>query len=223
MDNENGENIIDHDPNLKCLYFDGEYSPRGSLENILSQNPQIQSIELHNIKSELLKKVNSLLPNLNELSLSSVMLRNHVIRFENVLTFSMKWISLPKNLQFPKLQNLNIEVSPKYFEAWRNFLKNHNHVTRFDLKYHDLIDVRFDKLVAELPNVVEMSVKRMRGGVIHPDSIIKLLANQKLKQFDFDVGNTAARDVIRKKFEQIETEWDISNINEGLSFKRKEQ
>lgn len=181
-------------------------------------------IELHKTKPELLKTVNSLLPNLENLTISSIVLKNHEISFENVTTFTMKsTVSSPKNLHFPKLQNLVIEVEPKHFEAWRNFMKKHNHVTRLNLKYYDLIDEQFDKLVAELSNIVEMSVERMRGGVIDPDNIIKLLGHKKLMQFEFDFGNTAARDVLRNRFEKVETEWDVIYTHEGLSFRRKGQ
>lgn len=217
-----------HIPQLKHIYAHGEYftymsTSMSSLERIVMANPQINSIALYKTRAQFLQIVSAFLPDLQNLTLWYFDIENANISFNNVTTFSVESsFYAPKNLHFPKLINFNIEFKASNFDELRIFLMQHNHLTRFHLRTVDLNDQLFEGITRELPNMTELMLRRLSGGSVSIECVIRLLENhQKLQQFDLCVKHVADLDVLQEMIEMYDILWNTDIVNDCLSIQRK--
>lgn len=199
-----------------------------NFDNVIKKNAQLKSVEMNfspRIPTDYIVSVNSLLLNLESLTLWEFEFIDHDIYFENVTTFAVKSAySSPTNLHFPRLQSLFVKLDRDLFAEWLDFLKEHNHLTRLQLKEFDLNDDKFEQIVNEVPNLSQMSVWPKGGHIgnerISTDAIRKLLENHpNLMEFELFLKVPHA-ETIRTEFECVEMEWNIENREQSLLFQR---
>lgn len=221
-------------PNLRHMYMRGSYfqnaifKSRRSFGNLITRNPQIKSISLYYTPPEYIKTLNLLLPNLQNLSISHIHLNDDEIHFQNVTSFIVEpLLNSPQTLHFPRLQSLYMTYELAHRAPWLDFLKEHNHLSRFHMKYVHLNDETLREFVAQLPNLLELTIwlknETLNGNSLVPSAecIENLLANQwKLKKFHLISDDGFDRNALRKKLERVEAEWFIKDVFGGLLFLR---
>lgn len=196
--------------------------------SMIEKNPQIRHIELDKIEPELLKNLSLLLPNLETLALPTFELEGESVCFENVTKFTTQ--SSPKNLHFPKLQYLSVELESRHFTAWMSFLKEHKNVTHFRLRCFDLNDGQINRLIGELPHLTKLSIQRV-DDEISADGLLNLLkSHNTLSQIEIvlqpprnDERIKLALEEVAKITDKISKEWDIKNLVDRILFQRKMQ
>lgn len=202
----NNEFINYHFPQLEQAHLyvlDIDY-----VDEFLDLNPQIKTIELAEATPVTLRKLAMKFPQLEELTIEStgaISDDEEKIHFNNVTTFTMNYAykNTAKHLHFPALQQFNIDFNGDESNDWIDFVKNHKHLTRFNLKYSYLLDnSTFTALTAELPNLVEMSVihtKRV-GDLISANVIVEFLEKTEyLVKFVTNACSAEDRSVIQEK------------------------
>lgn len=212
-------NYIDcHLPYLEHLYLDVNYCD--IIADLLTKNSQVRSIEVIPATSQYLQNLNAKLPNLQQLAVWDFEMTHKKIQFENVKKFIAKSsLNPPKNIQFPKLQELHINFGACHFKEWNNFLKNHNNLSHLQLMYWDLDDKKFESLTDNLSNLVEMTILRFKGNFIGIHSILRFLhKHERLLKFNLDDAcEKETYEVIRERFEY---KWEIRNFRKGLSLEQ---
>lgn len=198
------------------------FNSYGKFESLIAKNKQIRSIALCNTPSAYIRMVNSLLPNLENITLWHFQLKKPV-RFENVTTFKVHASdSSPRKLQFPKLQNIYIMFKPSLLDEWQFFLNEHKQLTKFHWKnVDDMDDAVFHQLTHVLTNLIEMAVQ-LTSGMISAGYIKEFLdTHRKLMEFHLILSNVSEREILRSELNVIQIGWNIENIRGGLSFRRK--
>lgn len=199
---------------LEHLCLDVPYCT--TIDDLLQINPHVKSVELAQATPQFMQNVNTKLPNLENLAIWDIELSQEMIQFENVKKFIAKnTLNSPRNIHFPKLQELQINFGDYCVEEWINFLKSHNNLSYLQLKYWKMDDKQFERLTKELPNLVEVSVVRFNGQFIGIYSILKFVEkHEKLMKLNLDACERNDYEVIREKFE---FKWEIRNFRKGLS------
>lgn len=213
-----------HLKNVHLFVYDIDY-----VDELLRINPQIQNIEWGKANKETLRKLNTMFPQLKYLSLESIGSSEddnddeEEICFNNVTTFIMNhsYRNSAKNLSFPMLQEFRLDFNQERTVDWVDFLKKHNHLTRFHLKYSYYIsDEQFKELTEQLPNLVEMSVKHVKavGNSIGADTIIRFIeTHEQLCKFSSFACSDETNQILMEK---MATAWTIKSNGRCLNFER---
>lgn len=232
-----------HMPNLRHLYMQGEEHRYTTYEHfntginyvhVMRRNPQLRSVEAGDIRGKYIEVMGSLLPNLQMLTLSRFKMEFHVW-FENVTTFTARFASnlltydhypdTPKYLHFPKLEKLEFQLIRstgwEHIPEWIQFLENHRQVSRFVLICKAFSDEGFEQLMAELPNLVNMTMDiKEDAQVIGSNVIVKLLeSHENLLQFHLiyrDISMKASQ----ADFDRLDYKWIVQETENGFFFKR---
>lgn len=218
--------------NLSHLRIDiGRLSNNRFIDNILGSNPSIRSVSLSNAWPAFLRKVNNMLPHLENLSIGLFEMYNgdDEIVFENVKVFRVKSaLGTSLNIFFPKLQDLTMcLIEPRIDEGlgvgvdgWVDFMENNNHLRQFRLEYSFVNEQSkyFELLTQVLLNLEEMSVSSWHGQFISVDVIINFMeSHQHLRKFLLEDCNEIDKGILRERFENG---WNISDYLSGLVFER---
>lgn len=220
----NNEYINYHFPQLEQAHL---YVPDiDYVDEFLGLNPQLKSIELAQATPVTLRKLAMKFPQLEELTIEStgeICDDEEKIHFNNVTTFTMNYAyeNSAKHLHFPALQQFNIDFNKDDSNDWINFVKNHNHLTRFNLKYSYLLDnSTVEALTAELPNLEEMSLIHTKtvGDLISTDVIIKFLEKtEHLVKFVTNACSAEDHSVIQEK---LANTWNIQQNGNQIILQR---
>lgn len=211
-------NYIDcHLPHLEHLYLDVNYCD--IIADLLTSNSHVQSIELIHATSPFLQNLNAKLPNLHQLAIWDIDMTHGKIQFENVKKFIAKSkLNSPRNIHFPKLQELHINFGACHLKEWISFMRNHNHLSHLQLMYWDFDDKKFEILTENLSNLVEMTVIRFKGKFVGLHSILRFLQkHERLMKINLDACEQEVYEVIRERFE---FKWEIRNFRKGLSLEQ---
>lgn len=193
-------------------------------ESMIKKNPQIISLQLYKPSVEFLRKVNTILQQLESLTLKSFRMTEGSIRFENVTTFGMEdWKSSPQGLYFPRIQTLHIVYNGSYFNEWHQFVNEHNRLIQLHLAHKEMTDSQFQQLTANLRNLVEISLcfegESIGNEVLSANMIAEFVRNHKKLQ-KIDIINYLGFDEATLQ-DQLNEKWNIDSIHGGLSFTRK--
>lgn len=186
-----------------------------TIESMMRKNPHLRSVDLNNFSIDFVKSLEQLLPNFERLTLSSFNLNDEIIQFENVKEFQIKNCKLlsPTQLTFANLQTLRLDYNHNQFEQWLNFFRMNKNVSQleFDIESVNLPSTQLDTLVAELPNLTEITVKNLFPLAI--EVIVQLIKNNsKLRKFKYIFYETD-EDALR---ESLEYEWKIREGGDGV-------
>lgn len=197
---------------LESNQFDG-------IDGFFSANSHIRSIHLTESFPNFLEKLNAFLPNLETLTCEKLNVQGP-IRFENVRKFEHQDShSSPRNLLFPKLQELQVNFRTERLVDWVDFLKIHNKLNKLSLKSFNMKQQDFQQLTANLSDLVDVSISSWSSTGIDIDTIVEFLENQtKLERLHLDLLLDADKDLLQKR---IDDEWTITRTTFGLLFERK--
>lgn len=217
-------------PNLEHLTVKGLHTSRFetaiAMEKLIEKNPQIRSIELSIFVPVVIKMVQKLLPNLEHLILSMSNIGGYAIHFEHVKVFEMKLPSdgTPARITFGKLEELHIHYSDDQCNDWIKFLKNHQNISRFHIQNHKIeehLHEQFERITAEIPNLMEMSI--ISGRKIEIDAFIRFIeSHKKLTEFEFIPSTQNDMGILQNRFG---IEWTIDYFvrekRNGLRLRKK--
>lgn len=228
IDAHNLDYFSAHMPKLKHLYLKGEpfidtLHPKSHYENILRKNQQIQSIEVFSAASKCLRAINSFSPNLTRLTLFDFDLEDEAFCFANVSTFIVKSSEfLPKKLHFPKLKAFHLELQERYdLDVWVDFMKKHDQMSEFHLICDDFDAVVFETLIAELPNLLEMTFRYTgQRELIDTVGLKELLRNHEHLQRFYFTFDHISYEGCREDFNVMRGKWSVNDIRNGFAFER---
>lgn len=220
----NNEYINYHFPQLERAHLyvpDIDYA-----DEFLESNPQLKSIELAQATPVTLRKLAMKFPQLEELTIEStgeISDDEEKIHFNNVTTFTMNYAykNSAKHLHFPAMQQFNIDFNNDNSNDWIDFVKNHNHLTRFNLKYSYLLgNSTVEALAAELPNLEEMSLIHTKtvGDLISANCIIEFL--EKTEHLVKFVTNACSGDDHSVIQEKLANTWNIQQNGNQIILQR---
>lgn len=204
-----GNYIICHLPNLEHLIIDMNYCD--VIDEFLKNNSHVKSIELTQATSQSLQSVNAKLSNLVYLKVGEFDMMREEIQFDNVKKFIAK-NACPKNITFPKLQELRVQFESCRFEDWIFFLKNHKQLNHFQLQCCD----KEEELTMVLPNLAELSILRF-DAKFTKNSIFKAKKHNRFMKIILDACEKKNYEVFHEKFE---FKWEIQNFCKGLSLEQ---
>lgn len=197
------------------------------LPDVITRNPQLRSIHLHDAEPVFLQKLNTQMPQLETLELSNFELKKGSIRFENVTTFisGKDYKTSPENLHFPRLQTLqiNIDVDYKVFDRWFAFLNEHIHLKQLHLQISVMNDDTFQRLTANLADLEEMKLKYYslyhQGPRVSPNVTVEFLRSH-AKVIRLNAINFPEEFEVELQ-QQMKRDWNVRVIDGGLYFERK--
>lgn len=200
---------LDH-VSLKFNRFDG-------IDEFLSANPHIRSIHFTASFPNFLEELNAILPNLETLTCENLNVERP-FRFENVRKFALEEInSSPRNLIFPKLQELQVNFRTERLQDWVDFLKIHNKLNKLSLKSFDIKKQEFQLLTANLPDLVDVSISTWNSTEIDIDAIVEFLENQtKLERLRLDF--LLDKELLQQR---VGDKWTLTRTMFGVLFERK--
>lgn len=151
-----------HFPQLEWLYFEGSMSAwqqREQIESILKKNHQIRSISVRFFPKDFIKILNKALPNIESLSIDRIDVGTDAVHMANVnkfVIFDANSDSI-RNLSFPKLESLELKYSPEHLDAWMEFFRKHQNLTKLYV-FHPLSwqTVQLTELTKDLTNLHEV-------------------------------------------------------------------
>lgn len=215
-------------PHLEDLEISGAIDESKTFEGLISNNPQIRSIKLSNIKPRFVQELNNLLPQLETLALNNFELDNTKIRFENVSTLSIDYhyfgeTSPDANLEFPQLQTLHIDnYRTEHFVKHHTFMKKLNNLKQLHLTYWKMPDSEFQQLTQNLTNLVDLTLKcfEYKGrGILSANAVAEFAKNHdKLQQLN--VINLFKDQELQVLRDQLDSDWQSKINGHELSFKR---
>ena len=215
-----------HAPNLEQLSIYGFPSRRDSpFPGVITKNPQIRCIDLDTDEPDFVRRMNAQLPQLEILTLARFTLQHESIRFENVTTFRTgSFGSSPKNLLFPRLEKLAIDMknyNSQKFHEFLTFLNEHNHLSHLYLYVYKVDDfTEFQKLTANLTNLVEITLmndQRETDSVSSEIIVDFLRSHDKMQKLNCVNFSKDRQGELRKR---LKNEWNTKTIDNGLSFVR---
>lgn len=164
-------NCLDHEfPNLQHVRIkvphrdNGKQSPE--IESFLRKNPQINSLKIDNSNKKILRYVNDVLPNLEQLHINGYNTDSDdgiLIKFENVKNLTIYAYygcgELYENIKFENLVELH--VIPSRYEngnKWIQFAKTSRHLKKLFVESGDN-DMKLEMLEQFGPNFNEISLE----------------------------------------------------------------
>lgn len=210
-----------HMAHLEHFSVDGiNQESESCFADVMINNPQIKSVELNDNYPNFVEKLNELLPQLEELTLSDFTPSNGCVRFENVTTFSTTLgYSSPHSLHFPQLQTFYIQFIQERFAEYLSFVNEHNHLNHLNVEHWDLNDSQFQQLTANLPNLMEITLEQKTQSKVLSTKVIVEFLETHNHVMQLNVINLPEVYEIELN-EQLKHEWIIKTIDRGLSFKR---
>lgn len=168
-----------HLPHLMHLHIDLlEQSTNDTIfNNLVKKNPQIQSIELCKTSATLLSTVHSVLLNLESLTLCSAKHDAGELHFDSVkklaITSGEQVASI--DMQFVNLNELHGYIDGRHLDHWLQFLKKHQRVHNFAMKYAHMTDAQFEMIAALLPNLNEMHIYAVGPTFLSTETVVRLI------------------------------------------------
>lgn len=221
-------------PNLQELtvVFDDEsngtrWQRNEQIEGLIRKNRQIRYLKTDFCPKDYIKVINHLLPELETLILYKMHILNEEgVHFETVKRFvllSNHPVGIDK-LSFKSIESLRCHYSPKLFDSWLAFLKNHPNLFRLHLVEDTSSDqsIQLEELTSVLPNLVEVTMQYTN--YISREAISTFIkTHDKLMKFSFFSRSFEAPDfdILRERFSD---DWEIdrSHVSRpGLLFVRK--
>lgn len=204
------------------------------LEKVLRENPQLRILRLSGVSQRFLVEINGILPNLENLQISSAN-RLHVrdfaterVVFRNVTVFSTYWEMerFPDNIEFPNLVELNVAISiEKHFEWWIDYLKEHTNLKRFHVKLGSIDDDELKKLTTlnlaldEASFVIDRHVSdESVVAFVRKNHNIKKITFEKFKYIESSFESKI--EALRQEFSH---KWKITNTTDEIVLCRYQQ
>lgn len=197
-----------------------EYRNNNSLLlEIIAKNPQIRSIYLWGVDHAFVQRVNTLLPQLETLTLSSYIIETtNNIEFNNVTTFFLKYRTTSDNLRFPRLKTLHVECYSDYYGKYHDFLNEHKHLSHLYLSNYDPSE-SLQQLTANLSNLEELTIEPRRLSTMRSNVILEFLSGHdnvmQLNVINFPMSWDADLK------EQLKPEWNERTNGNVIHFNRK--
>lgn len=209
-----------HMPHLEHFLLEQQTASPCILD-IIGKNPQIRSIGLYRVDSELLQNVNTLLPQLESLQLPRSKLQSEIIQFENVTTFDIRMNGSPAHLRFPRLQTFYVQYLDSLQNDYVSFLNEHTFLRHLHLASVEIRDSEFQQLTANLADLVEVTIKRQSEDYeyVSFDAIAEFLRSHDKVKCLTAIGFSA--DWEDNLQEQLKHDWNTKIVDSGLSLERK--
>lgn len=177
----------------------------------LEKNLQIRSIEIDIHPFDYAVMVRRYLPNVENLTISSIWLKGDPVHFEHVKNFRIKTSQVESlgRLFFNHLESLVINYSSEYFDTWLQFFKRNSNLSRLSIECFGTGVYKFIELTNELPNLIEMSISAHK--LIETADVVQFIENHpKLIKLNCVLGIYGnEEDVLESLRDQFENEWLI--------------
>lgn len=222
---------LPHLKHLNLFIASEAWECKEQIEAFLRKNTQIQSLgidflPIDHVKISL-KDINRLLPNIENLTLSTFNIGQESVRFERVKHFVLDHniIAPLAKLTFARLESFQMNYFQGDFNAWNNFVARHNNLSRLcvdslnmDFRTH-LVDI-----LDALPYLSEMVLSKIRRGPVNFETISQIIGNNRnLTKFEFTTDLMAGHEFDDMK-ERFQNEWHVEFIRikgcKGLSLQR---
>lgn len=211
--------FIDSDlPHLQFLFLAITFyrqKENDPIERLIRRNPQVKTIEIDHVSPNLAKIINEV-TNLTQLKVYSFDVGNDSLCFEHVNQLKL-YNYYPKSLGqvfFRRLELLEIQYSPKLYDSWLQFFKNHTYLQRLQLEvFYKEDNARLVDLVNGLPHLIELEISCFN--LIGADVIQQIVdSHKKLAKLELH-----AQDFIEGDFEKFKehfgNEWHIHEFDCG--------
>lgn len=210
-------------PHLEHLDIDimssDTWDHRNEIELLIRNNPQLKSFGIIGLpfeSSDYIPVIHQLLPNLSNLTVSSLYTGGANITFENVTYLNARNF-LPGRIEvwFPRLQSLKMILNSHYFEWSRNFLRNYPHLHGLNIyswNQRDTDHPELEELLTEQTNLTELDL--LFEDEVNPHVIVRIVRNHAhLKRFNFAMRTGSyAESNANIICEQLENDWHITKI-----------
>lgn len=211
--------------NIETIPYNESGGGTTYMYGLLEKNSQIRNIRVNDYDADLLQKI-SALPQLDQFSFTGFGSIKTAYRFGNVEKFSTAYqFSVdPRNLFFPKLEELEVYFNNSRYVAWLEFLRHHLNLKRLRFHYMIISDGQFSVFTSKLQHLEEMSIYGMAGRIsdIGVDEIIESIeSHEKLMKFHlhtFMYYKPTDQNILRSRFSR---EWTITECGGELSLERK--
>lgn len=198
------------------------------IEEMIEKNPTIRGMEVYNFYPGFLMMLDQKLPNLENLTLSTLKTESeNSIHLRNIKNLDL-FIHYPphaviEKFSLPHLESLKMYYNSEYRNEWNTFFQKHTNVSRLHVTIpcNCLIYMQqFNEIMINLTNLVEISAGTIRYTGIHP--ITQFIGSHgKLNIFRFKLSQFTEDDLQALQM-QFANEWDIkAEFNNNLSFRRK--
>lgn len=180
----------------------------------LTKNSKIKSITLYNFSPKYVNIINVVLANLENVTLNTVNVGGHKIRFKNVKNVVLhgNYRDYTTKLSFPQLKSIQIFYSPDLLDGWDRFFKKHRKLRKlyviedFKAACNDLV-----RLTVRLYNLIEISLRC--NSIANVDEIDRFIQNHsKIMTIRFMVSYYMDSE-LRVLRERFQNEWKIIEPN----------
>lgn len=197
------------------------------IESLITKNVQIRSIDIDGFPKDYVKVINKLLPNIENLTVSSFDIGHSTLRMENVKNFMLyetSPVSIDK-LFLPQLESLKMYYTPIFSNSWMKFFKNHPDLRRLDLTESFTMEiVPLVEFTAAFRDLHEMVLRCTT--YIDVETIGQFIeSHDKMMKFQFSIRKFKTEDsqVLKRRFEN---EWLIRDFGDkswtGHTFERRQ-
>lgn len=222
-------NLLDCEfPHLESVRAEFGYSrseiQTEQLESLFRRNPHIRIIDLKCFSSDYVRKINELLPNLEDLTLHELSDLNERVHLENVKNLRL-FVAYPRairSLSCPRLEFLDIDYYGSFGELI-TFFRNHQDLGKLKLANFERSPdgQALVNLIANLPNLNELVIA---GGKPYSiefiDQIIQ--SHKKLTKIQFPVELMAKyHDGFKQIIGKYKNEWNLKDLDQTYIFEKK--
>lgn len=224
--------VVHQYPRLKhlCLVVSKMiFHQKNQIKAILQKNKQIRSFELEFAPKQLLKHIAGCLRNIDNLTLNLWHIGDDPVHFEHVQFCKLYHRNQcdrgsVKSLSFSQLQSLESTYSLVEFDAYINFFRKHQNLTRLHLTAHMFEKTaQFVQLTAQLPNLIDLTLDC--NAYMTAENVAQIIDNHKKMQTFQLLKLRIGKEQINNLREQFESDWHIKNISDrdwpGFLFEKK--
>lgn len=200
-----------------------------SVPEVFVKNPKIRSVSLTQLSYEFVQKLNTILPQIETLSLKYPGEQNvGSVRFNNVTTLILEgWPTEVAGLHFPQLKSMEFDYNDDpahcgdydYLNDNIRFFNDHKHLSHLHMYYGMMSDSTLHQLVANLTNLVEFTIERYyKDYYVSSAAIVEVLkTHPRINQLNCIHLPENGKIELRQ---QLKDKWNMSVIKNGLSFRR---
>lgn len=211
---------IPHLKNLEIKFENQLWQKKKHILKLIENNPQIRSVVATSTPPEFVKKVQELLPNLENITLIFADRRNEPMHFANVKHCKLDKRSerTLKNLSFSQLETL--EISYEYeFNVFHEFFRRHQNLSQLYIKLflnHEIQE--FETIMALLPHLITLEMSATSG--MNIEVVARFIqSHPMLRRFQFPIHeiSEADQEILRARFE---TNWNIESVVDFYGYKK---
>lgn len=213
------------------------YSHRHQIERLIRKNPQIRSIETRYFPANYVKVINELLPNVENVTVSTLNYSGSELIFTHVKKFDLNE-DQPEtigSLSFSQLETMKMVYKASLHNVWLDFFRKHQNISKLYLRQREYVNefrVPLVDITAQLHNLTEVTILVQHH--LNIEVVNQFFENhQQLGKLVYMKNNfqTAEQERLRERFQrewhieyqQIKLEHESNSFCSGLIFEKINQ